>query len=126
MSERKEQGRKILAATVGKDYFDKRTASTNDFNRKIRDLTDEYCFGEGWAGKALQPKQRSMLVVAMLAGTGKLQELKTHVNGALNNGCSVEEVQDVLQMVAIYCGIPCGVAGVRVAEEVLKERGLLK
>lgn len=126
MTERMNLGRKILLATMGKDYVERRTASTNDFNRRIRHLTDEYCFGEVWGSEALQPKQRSMLVVAMLAGTGRLHELKLHLNGALNNGCSVDEIQETLLMVAAYCGIPAGVSGVRVAEEVLRERGLLK
>ena len=125
MTERMKLGREILLATMGKDYVERRTASTNDFNRKIRELTDEYCFGEVWGGGALQPKQRSMLVVAMLAGTGRLHELKFHLNGALNNGCSVDEIQETLLMVAAYCGIPAGVSGVRVAEEVLRERNLL-
>jgi 4-carboxymuconolactone decarboxylase len=126
MSARKELGRKILISTMGEDYIAKRTASTNDFNRKLRDLTDEYCFGEVWGGEALPPKLRSMLVMAMLAGHGRLAELEGHVNGAINNGCSMEEIREVLLMVGVYCGIPAGVSGTRVAEEVLKKRGLVK
>lgn len=125
MSNRIEAGRAILRQTVGDEYFERRVQSTNDFNRKLRDLTDEYCFGEVWSGEALPPKTRSMLVVALLACMGRVNELKTHVGGALNNGCSVEEIRDVLLHVAIYCGIPAGVEGTRTAEQVLRERGLI-
>jgi 4-carboxymuconolactone decarboxylase len=126
MNERKERGRAILRKTVGEDYFERRIATTNDFNRKLRDLTDEYCFGEVWGDDTLPPRIRSLLVVALLAGMGKVTELRTHVNGALNNGCSVEEIREALLQVAIYCGVPAGVEGFRTAEQVLKDRGLLE
>jgi 4-carboxymuconolactone decarboxylase len=125
MSERSEIGRAILRKTVGDEYYERRVRSTNDFNRKLRDLTDEYCFGEVWAGEALPPTTRSMLVVALLACMGRVNELKTHVGGALNNGCTVAEIRDTLLQVAIYCGIPAGVEGTRAAEEVLRERGAI-
>jgi 4-carboxymuconolactone decarboxylase len=125
MTDRKETGRAILRQTVGEEYFQRRVASTNDFNRKLRDLTDEYCFGEVWSGEALSAKFRSLLVISLLAGMGRVTELRTHVNGALNNGASVAEIHDALLHVAIYCGIPAGVEAFRTAEQVLKERGLL-
>lgn len=125
MTDRLSVGRDLLRTTIGDDYFDKRVASTNDFNAKLRRLTDEYCFGEVWSDPTLSPKIRSMLVVALLAAGGRVPELRTHVGGALNNGCSVDELREVLLQVAVYCGIPAGVEGFRTAELVLRERGLL-
>jgi 4-carboxymuconolactone decarboxylase len=120
-----EKGRAILRQTVGEEYYERRVASTNDFNRKLRELTDEYCFGEAWAGDALPLKTRSLLVVSLLACMGRINEMRTHVGGALNNGATVEEIHDALLHVAIYCGIPAGVEAFRNAEQVLRERGLL-
>ncbi|OZI38070.1 4-carboxymuconolactone decarboxylase [Bordetella genomosp. 10] len=125
MKSRIETGREILGATLGETYYQRRVDSTNSFNGPLRRLTDEYCFGEVWGDPALPPKLRSMLVVALLASMGRTHELRTHLGGALNNGCNVEELRAVLLQVAIYCGIPAGVEGTRIAEEVLRERGLL-
>ena len=100
MTERLEVGRDILRKTLGDEYYQRRVDSTNEFNSALRHLTDEYCFGEVWAGEALTPKIRSMLVVALLANMGRVQELKTHVAGAINNGCSVEEIKKC------YCRLP--------------------
>ncbi|MEZ5441770.1 MAG: carboxymuconolactone decarboxylase family protein [Lysobacterales bacterium] len=125
MSDRLEQGRALLRATIGDDYYEQRRASTNAFNAKLRGLTDEYCFGEVWADPTVPPKWRSLIVVALLAAGGRVPELRTHIGGALNNGCTPEELREVLLQVAVYCGIPVGVEGFRSAEAVLRERGLL-
>jgi 4-carboxymuconolactone decarboxylase len=119
------RGRAVLRRTLGEEYFERRKSSTNDFNRPLRDMTDEYCFGEAWCGGPLQPKYCSLLVISMLASSGRVPELRTHLAGALNNGCSIEEIRHALLMVAAYSGIPAGVEGFRSAEIVLKERGLL-
>jgi 4-carboxymuconolactone decarboxylase len=124
-SERMKKGRAILRRTLGDELFEKRVAATNDFNRALRDMTDETCFGEAWGGGPLDPKYCSLLVISMLACMGRVPELRTHLGGAINNGCSVAEIRHAMLMVAAYGGIPAAVEGVRSAEMVLKERGLL-
>lgn len=125
MTDRMEKGRAILRQTLGDDYFTKRQASTTDFNRPLRDMTDECCFGEAWAIGPLEPKQCSLLVITMLACLGRVPELRTHLAGAVNNGCSVLEIRHAMMLVAAYAGIPAGVEGFRSAEIILKEKGLL-
>lgn len=46
------------------------------------------------------------------------------MNGALNNGCTVEEIKEVLLQQIIYCGLPAGLESIRIAEEVFTARGL--
>jgi 4-carboxymuconolactone decarboxylase len=123
---RKQRGRAILRHTLGTEAFDKRKGTTNDFNRPLRDMTDEFCFGDAWGAGPLEPKYCSLLVISMLACMGRVPELRTHLAGALNNGCSVEEIRHAMLMVSAYSGIPAGVEGFRSAEIVLKERGLLE
>lgn len=125
MTSRIETGRRILKQTVGEAYYQKRVDTTNDFNAPLRRLTDEYCFGEVWGDETLSPKIRSLLVISLLASAGRVNELRTHVAGAVNNGCSAEEIRAAMLQVAVYCGIPAGVEGTRTAEAVLEERGLL-
>jgi 4-carboxymuconolactone decarboxylase len=124
-SDKMKRGRAVLRKTLGDEAFEKRRATTNDFNRALRDMTDESCFGEAWCGGPLEPKYCSLLVISMLACMGRVPELRTHLGGALNNGCSVEEIRHAMLMVAAYCGIPAGVEGFRSAEMVLEDRGLL-
>ncbi|KWT97686.1 4-carboxymuconolactone decarboxylase [Variovorax sp. WDL1] len=66
-----------------------------------------------------------MLVLAMLTALGKGAELKMHVLGAINNGCTVDEIKEVLLQATIYCGVPSGVEAFRAAEEVLNQLNLI-
>ncbi|WP_394657690.1 carboxymuconolactone decarboxylase family protein [uncultured Novosphingobium sp.] len=124
MTNLKERGREIMAEVIGQDYFDKREASTNSFNADARRLSEEYCFGTIWDRLGLPRKTRSMLCLATLTALNRGTELRAHVNGALNNGCTVEEIKEVLLQQIIYCGLPAGLESIRIAEEVFTARGL--
>lgn len=125
MSQLRETGRTILREVVGETYFDKREASTNAFNADARRLSEEYCFGDIWARPGLERKTRSLLCIATMVALNRQHELRIHVGTALNNGATPEEIKEVLLQSIIYCGLPAGLEGFRVAEEVLRERNLI-
>jgi len=125
IEDQRDKGRGILAEVIGQAYADRRDATTNDFNRPLRRFSETYAFGDIWARPGLERKVRSMLCMAMLTALGKPEELKLHVNSAINNGCTVEEIQEVLYQTVAYCGIPAAIEAFKVAEAVLTERGLL-
>jgi len=125
MTDMRETGREILREVVGQDYFDKRESSTNAFNAEARRLSEEYCFGEIWSRPGLDRKTRSLLCVAMMIALNRQHELRIHIGTALNNGADPDEIREVLLQSIIYCGLPAGLEGFRVAEEVLAARGLL-
>jgi len=117
------KGRAILKEVLGPEYMARRDASTTDFNRPLREFSETYAFGDIWARPGLERKVRSMLCMAMLTALGKPEELRLHVNSAINNGCTTEEIQEVLYHTVAYCGIPATLEAFKVAEAVLKERG---
>lgn len=125
MRQTKELGLSILQKVLGAEYFAKRQASQNSFNNEVRGLVEEYCFGTIWGRPGLDARTRSMLVLAMLTALGKGAELKMHVLGAINNGCTVDEIKEVLLQATIYCGVPSGVEAFRAAEEVLNQLNLI-
>jgi 4-carboxymuconolactone decarboxylase len=125
MSDLRETGRSILKDVVGAEYFEKRDASTNWFNADARRLSEEYCFGEIWSRPGLDRKTRSLLCVAMMIALNRQTELRIHLGTAVTNGATSEEIKEVVLQSIIYCGLPAGLEGVRTAEEVLKDRGLL-
>jgi len=125
MADMRETGRSILREVIGQDYFDRRETSTNAFNADARRLSEEYCFGEIWSRPGLDRKTRSLLCVAMMVALNRQHELRIHLGTALTNGATADEVKEVLLQGIIYCGLPAGLEGVRVAEEVLAERAML-
>ena len=107
---------------LGAEYVDKSINSADDFNREFQRIVTEYCWGEVWAkGKALSDKQRSMNNLCMLASLNRQTEFELHFKGALTNGCSLDELKEVLTQITIYCGVPAGVEAFRVARKVLAE-----
>lgn len=119
-------GLKNIREILGEEYFANREKSTNSFNSDMRELTARYCFGDVWERPGLDRRTRSMLVLAMLAALGKGAEIKMHAIGAINNGCTVDEIKEVLLQAAIYAGIPAGVEAFKYAEQALRECGALK
>ena len=121
----KESGEQIMVELMGTEYMEKRALQRNSFNDILQDYSAEVCFGRVWARDAINHKTRSMLNVAILVALGKPNQLRNHVEGALNNGCTIDELQEVILHTAVYCGLPAAGEGFKIAEEVLKARGLL-
>ena len=123
-SERYERGLAVRREVLGAAYVDRSIAEADDFSRPMQELVTEYCWGEIWTQPELPKKTRSLINIAMISALNRPHELKLHVRGALRNGASKEEIRSVLMQVAIYCGVPAAIDGMRVAREVLKEEGL--
>ncbi|MBE0589097.1 MAG: 4-carboxymuconolactone decarboxylase [Hydrogenophaga sp.] len=105
---------------MGDAFVDKALASATPFTQPIQDHISRAAWGDVWQREGLDRKTRSLVTVAMLTALGKQHELKGHVRGALNNGASVQEIQEVLLHAAIYCGIPTSVEAFRTAAEVVE------
>ena len=119
-----ETGLALRKSVLGEAYVKKSFESATDFNRDFQEFVTEYCWGACWGRDALDKRQRSLVNLAMLASLGRMHEFELHMNGALNNGCTLDEIKDVLFHVAVYAGVPAGVESFRVARKVLAERGL--
>jgi 4-carboxymuconolactone decarboxylase len=109
---------------MGDDFVDRALASATPFTQPIQDHISRAAWGDVWQRPGLDRKTRSLITVAMLTALGKQHELKGHVRGALNNGASPAEIQEVLLHAAIYCGIPTAVEAFRTAAEVVPADGL--
>jgi len=121
--ERYDAGLKTRSEVLGKGYVEKSQAAVDEFNREFTEMLNTYCWNDVWNRPGLDRKTRSMLNLAMLAALNKEHELKLHINGALNNGLTRDQIKEVFLQVAIYCGVPAAVVCFRCAREVFKERG---
>lgn len=115
-----EKGFENRKAVLGAEHVERSWANADDFNRPIQELVTEYCWGAVWGRDDLPRKTRSIINIAMLTALNRPHELKIHVQGALRNGLSVEEIRGVLLQTAIYCGVPAAIDAFRVASEAIK------
>ena len=116
-----EKGLEVRRAVLGKEYVDKSISDADDFTQPLQELVTEYCWGSVWTRPGLPRKTRSLINLAMLTALNRPHEMKLHLRGALNNGCSKEEIMEVLLQTTIYCGVPAAVDSFRTAKEFFQE-----
>ncbi|HEY8418283.1 MAG TPA: 4-carboxymuconolactone decarboxylase [Limnochordales bacterium] len=116
-----EEGLAVRRAVLGEEYVNRAIEQADDFTRPLQELVTEYCWGTVWTRPGLSRKMRSLINLAMISALNRPHELKLHVKGALRNGCTKEEIREVLLQVAIYCGVPAAVDSFRIAAEAFKE-----
>ena len=120
-SELYDKGLGIRREVLGTEYVDRSLAGASAFARPLQDLVTEYCWGGIWGRPGLPRETRSLLNIAMLAALNRQHELRLHVKGALTNGCTRDEIQEVILQVLIYCGAPAALEASRSAETAFAE-----
>jgi 4-carboxymuconolactone decarboxylase len=118
-----EKGLKLRQDMFGKDAVEQRMNAFGAFGEPLQNIINAYAYGDVWSRPALPMATKSLAMIAMMAALGRQSELRVHVKGALTNGCTAEQVQEILLLVAMYCGIPLANEAHRVAVDVLRESG---
>jgi len=109
----------VRRAVLGDAHVDRAIEKTTELTREFEELLTRYAWGEIWTREGLPRPTRSLLTLAMLVALNRMEELRMHVRGALNNGVTRDEIKEVLLQTAIYCGVPAAHAAFRVAQETL-------
>ncbi|WP_353301848.1 carboxymuconolactone decarboxylase family protein [Sessilibacter corallicola] len=104
---------------MGDAHVNRAMDNASEFSMPLQDMVIRNAWGEVWVRDAISKKTRSLVTIATLAALKASTELKGHVRGALRNGCTVEEIQEVLLHSAVYCGMPSGIEAFRAAEEAI-------
>ena len=116
-----EKGLQVRREVLGAEHVEASLSQADDFSRPLQELVTEYCWGNVWSRPGLDRKTRSLLNLAMLTALNRPHEVKLHVRGALNNGCSKNDIMEVLLQTAIYCGVPAAMDSLRGAKEIFHE-----
>jgi len=119
--DRWQRGLELRKEVLGTTHVEQSMAAVSDFARPIQDLVTEYCWGSVWTREGLDRRTRSLINLAMLTALNRNHELAVHVRGAVTNGCTEGEIQEVLIQTAVYVGVPAALESFRVAESVLNE-----
>lgn len=123
--DRIETGRAVIRELMGDEFLVARDSNRNEFNAAIQDYSDDVCFGTVWSRPGIDRKTRSILNIAMLTALGRPNQLRTHIEGALNNGCTLDELREILLHIAVYAGLPASVEAFKIGEEVLRKKEML-
>ena len=116
-----DDGLAVRKQVLGDAYVETSLQGVDEFSLPMQKLVTEYCWGEIWTRPGLERHERSLINLGMLCALNRPHELRVHVRGAINNGLSIEKIQETLLQVAIYCGVPAGLEAFRIAKEVIAE-----
>lgn len=111
-------------AVLGHDWVERATQGATAFTAPWQDFITRTAWAEVWGRDGLAtPVRRPLAMMATLA-LGHGAEFEMHVRAAVRAGMPPGEVQDLLMLAAVYCGVPAANAGFRTAAAVLAEEGL--
>src|SRR5262245_58707928 len=121
VQEQNERGLKLRIEMFGREAVDKRMNAFGTFGKPLQFIVNAYAYGDVWQRPSLPPAVKSLVMVGLLGAARPNNELRVDLKGALKNGCSAEQIQDVLLLLTRYCGIPTANEAHRVAADMLNE-----
>ena len=89
-------GLKIRKSVLGEAHVERSLSEVDDFNRDLQNMVTGFAWGEVWSRPGLSLRERSLINLAFLTALNRPHEFETHLNGALNNGVTKEQVREVL------------------------------
>ncbi len=110
---------------MGDQHIARRHNSNDQYTRQQQELVSGFAWGEIWSRPQLPLKIRSLVTLAFICAANRMDELPGHVNGALNNGATPDEIIEVFVQAAVYCGFPASNTAVRHCVEVFREKGIV-
>ena len=121
-----DNGIAVRKQVMGEAHVERAMSQVTEFTAPLQDWINEHAWGSTWQrDDVLDRKTRSLVTLAFLIAQKSPTELKGHIRGAINNGASVAEIQEVLLHSLPYCGAPAAQAAYRAAVDVLTEMKLL-
>lgn len=117
-SERYQRGIKLVQKLYG-ETATRTLGGLDDLAPQLADYIVEFAFGDIFSRPQLDLRQRELAAVAALTALGTAPtQLRVHIEGALNAGCTRQEIVEVIVEMCIYAGFPAALNGVQAAKEV--------
>jgi 4-carboxymuconolactone decarboxylase len=119
--ESKQKGLNVRTEVMGEEFVQRAIDNSTELTEPLQDWINEHAWGSTWQREGISKQTRSLVTIAMLAALKTPTELKGHVRGALNNGCTIQDIQEVLLHSIVYCGAPAAQEAFRAAQEVIDD-----
>ena len=116
-----EAARAMRRAMLGEAYVDAQSEDPNPAMREFSEYLTSMAWGVWARGGALSPRDRSLLVLAMTAALGRMEEFTLHARVRARTGVTDDELDELLFQIAAYCGAPAGLSAKRALQAVRAE-----
>jgi 4-carboxymuconolactone decarboxylase len=93
---------------------------------KLAELIDTTVYGDVWERPQLTKRDRSMITITALIAMRQTDQLRSHLEKALENNVTAEEISEVITHLAFYAGFPASLSAALVARPLFHERGFIE
>jgi 4-carboxymuconolactone decarboxylase len=115
-------GREVFVRMWGEEAIARFESNVEALSPDLLRFILEFVAGDVWTRDGLDPKTRSLITLAILGTLGRTRQLAEHVEGAINNGASEEEIVETLLHLSAYAGFPAAWDSLETARRVFKTR----
>jgi 4-carboxymuconolactone decarboxylase len=115
----RERGLALRRAMFGDAAVEARMQAAGEFGAPLQHIINAYIYGDVWSREGLSPQIRSLVMLGITAASNRPEEFRVHMKGAIAAGCTSEQIQGVLLLVAMYCGVPAAIQTHTIAAEML-------
>jgi 4-carboxymuconolactone decarboxylase len=116
------EARAMRRAMLGDAYVDSMTVDDDPVAQQFQDYLTSMAWGVWTRGGALSPRDRSLLVLAMTAALGRMEEFRLHAGAMAQTGVTDDELDELLFQIAAYCGAPAALAARRQVKAMRADR----
>jgi 4-carboxymuconolactone decarboxylase len=120
--ERRARGLRALGEITGATG-ESVVAGLRDLAPDLADWIIDFSYGDVMSRPGLDRRSRQLATIAALTAAGHAPQLAVHIRGALNVGCTRQEIVEVILQMAVYAGFPAAINALNVAREVLAPPG---
>jgi 4-carboxymuconolactone decarboxylase len=120
--ERYEKGMAKRRQVLGNEWVDRANAKKTPFNSEFQEFITRYAWGEVWTRPHFDDRTRRVLVIGTMMAIDKWEEFQMHVRAALHEGgFTADDIKEIIQQQAIYCGVPAANHAFKLAGEIIAE-----
>src|SRR5687768_5773866 len=116
-----EDGLAMRKKVLGSDYVDRQLQDPNDFAAPFQQWATECAWGKVWNRSPLTLRERSLITLAQCIALNRPREIKVHLRGAVRNGVTRAELQELCLHSFLYCGGPASLDAFHTIKEALPE-----
>ena len=114
-----DEGLRIRREVLGDEHVDRAEAGRTDLTGDFQDFITRYAWGSVWQRDGLDRRTRSVVTLTALVAGHHWGELEFHLQAAIRNGLTREEIAEILLQCAVYCGVPAANSAFAIAARVL-------
>jgi 4-carboxymuconolactone decarboxylase len=108
-------------SVLGDAHVDRAEAAKTGLDEPFQTFITEGAWGSVWSRPGLSRRERSLITLALLAGSGNFAEIAMHIRATANTGATREEVIEAMLHVAVYCGVPKANHAIRIIKDTYAE-----